>query len=156
MASFASLAFCKLLQPSAGKTLYSEQAVQGAVLTKCLLRSSNVLCRMNTRRVFPASSAAARSGVAPSLRRSVRILQRCRSPPSPRPRERPAPGPRPRWPEIPAESQRCRPSFPANPRRDPAGPGNNRAAVRSIPQAEDQTWRSSLFSVCRCRPIFLR
>lgn len=69
----------------------------------------SVPCRRNTRRVFPASLAEVRSGVAPSSRRYVRILQRCQSPPSPRHRDRPEPTPRPRWPANPAVSQRRRP-----------------------------------------------
>lgn len=121
--------------------------------------ASHILpCRRNRRRVFPASSAEGRIAVAPSSRRYVRILQRCPSPPSPRPRERPEPSPPPRWPANLAESQRRRPLIPRpNPPLDGTpGREDRRCGVRSIPQAEDQTWRSSLFSVCRCRPLFLR
>lgn len=127
--------------------------------TGIFIKSANckycILCRTNTLRVFPVSSAEVRSGVAPSSQRYVRILQRRQSPPSPRLQERPEPGPQLRWPANLAEFQHCRPWFTPNPDRTP-GAGNICSAVRSIPQAEDQTWRSSLFSLSRCRPIFLR
>lgn len=85
------------------------------MFTKSAMCTYGILCRMNTLRVFPVSLAEVRSGVAPSSRRYVRILQRRRSPPSPRLQERPEPSPRPRWPANLAESQRCRPWFTPNP-----------------------------------------
>lgn len=128
---------------------------QTAMFKKSAICKCNILCRTNTPRVFPVSSAEVRSGVAPSSRRYVRILQRRQSPPSPRLQERPEPSLRLQWPANLAECQHCRPLFAPNPDGTP-GPGNIRSAVRSIPQAEDQTWRSSLFSISHCRPIFLR
>lgn len=119
MASFAALAFCKLLQPSAGNTTYTGSTLGTAVFRKSAICRWSVLCRTNTLRVFPVSLAAVRSGVAPSSRRYVRILQRRRSPPSPRLQERPEPSPPPRWPANLAESQRCRPWFTPNPRTGP-------------------------------------
>lgn len=85
---------------------------------KCTISAYCVLCRTNILRVSPVSSVVVRSGVAPSSRQYVRIVQRRRSPPSPRLQERPVPGRRLRWPENPAESQRCRPWF----HRTPTGP----------------------------------
>lgn len=111
-----------------------------------------ILCMTNKFRVFPVSSAEARSGVAPSSRRYVRILQRRRSLPFPRHRGRLGQGRRLRWPASLVEFQRCRP---LSPTKNPEGPGKARSAVRSIPQAENQTWRSSLFSISRCGADFL-
>ena len=158
MASFAALAFCKLLQPRTGQTLYYDRCARKKEKIKrekvCYLQNKTkqnhiALCRTNTLRVFPVSSAVVRSGVEPSSRRYVRILQRRRSPPCPRLRERPEPSPRPRWPANPAESRRRRPLFAPCPDGTPRPGKYIRSAVRSIPQAADQTWRSSLFSFSR-------
>lgn len=113
MASFASLTYCKLLQPSPWNAVYWEQALKSC--KKSSVCKHSILCRMNKHRVFPVSSDEVKSGVAPSWRRYVRNLQRCRSPPSLRFQERPEPSPLLRWRANLAESQRCRPWLPPNP-----------------------------------------
>lgn len=154
MASFASLAFRKLLQPSLGNTLL-RTSLQTVALRKSPSCKRSIPCRRNTRRVFPASSAEATSGVAPSLRRYVRILQRCRSPPSPRHRDLPEPIPRPRWPANPAVSQRRRPWLPRNP---PDGtPGRDIFALPSALFHKRRIRHGAYpYFLFDCRPVFLR
>lgn len=118
MASFAGFAFTELLggnspTPTGIKNFNgpAERRLQGCIL-----------CMTNKSRVFPVSSAEATSGAAPSSRRYVRILQRRRSPPSPRLQGRQGPGRRPRWPASLVGSQRCRPWFPPTRKSLPQGP----------------------------------
>lgn len=120
MASFAALAFRKLSPVHQHAFHFGPNAEPRYFPSVCMTR---ILCKMNTLRVSPASSAAATSGVAPSSRWYVRILQRRRSLPSLRLRERPGPGPRLRWPANLAESLRCQPWGHPETRRGAQAPG---------------------------------
>lgn len=71
----------------------------------------------------------------------------------------PAPGPAGAEPAAPTAGEPCgqpAPSAMVSPRADRAPALDIRSAARFSPAAEDQTWRSSLFSFSQCRPIFIR